>query len=100
MLSFSSRRRHRICLSDWSSGVCSSHLSRSAGDARHGRRRHFARRPVRKRTRERAQRRGGNQHNEGGGRFAEYGRGKEIGRASCRERGEISVVRGYIKKKI
>src|SRR5438132_13970411 len=70
---FSSRRRHTRSLCDWSSDVCSSDLaygeSLPALGPRHFRRGHAAR-----------------------------GR-PEIGRASCRERVEISVGAGTVKKK-
>src|SRR3989337_4047317 len=67
---FSSRRRHTRCYRDWSSDVCSSDLG-SDDEARD----HVA-----------------NELREHGGRL-------EIGRASGRERGEISGVAGSLKKK-
>src|SRR5262249_59216128 len=86
---FSSRRRHTRLVSDWSSDVCSSDLTcpwgppdlraataGSAGDGRVSRRR---------RGRAAATRSAG---------------GDEIGRASCRERGEGWVGGGAVKKRM
>src|SRR5262249_56915538 len=94
VLFFSSRRRHTRLVSDWSSDVCSSDLSGQGldallltrfgvperlrgfpdlrvgrGELRAARRRELAREPGPARDRRRR-------------------RGQEIGRASCRERGE------------
>src|SRR6202012_6187075 len=69
---FSSRRRHTNSLCDWSSDVCSADLGAP-------RRRHGGRRPR-------------------SARDAARGR-DEIGRASRRERGEISGGAGSLKKK-
>src|SRR5438067_10832501 len=70
---FSSRRRHTRSKRDWSSDVCSSDLRDDAADDRLG-----------------------DVHG-----FAPLIRGeREIGRASCRERVEISVVAVSVKKKI
>src|SRR4051794_41373461 len=74
---FSSRRRHTRWTGDWSSDVCSSDLgpacrSRAAGRA------------------------GGER---AGARTGPARRACEIGRASCRERVEISVGGGSLKKK-
>src|SRR5262245_54453036 len=78
---FSSRRRHTRCLSDWSSDVCSSDLPRvppagrdaaqGAGGAHH----------ERGATAQAAGRRGAGAHRHAGG-------ARQIGRASCRERGK------------
>src|ERR1035441_10968158 len=68
--SYPSRRRHTRCLSDWSSDVCS-----SDPDQPDRRRQGSAR---------------------GGGGMATR---SQIGRASCRGRGEISVGGGLFKKK-
>src|SRR6266498_5622799 len=70
---FSSRRRHTRCGRDWSSDVCSSDLSAAEACGI------FAARC--------------NSIGRNG-----FGRG-EIGRASCRERVEISVVAVSLKKK-
>src|SRR5262249_59978494 len=89
---FSSRRRHTRLVSDWSSDVCSSDLAagRGPGGRVHRRRRAVARRAYGRRS--------------GwpwrpplpGGRA---GARSEIGRASCRERVEVSVGGGSVKKK-
>src|SRR5438034_11282896 len=85
---FSSRRRHTRSLCDWSSDVCSSDLAahpsrrcywsstRSVRDLRGGKLPLSMPRPVSKRI-----------HREDGNR---RGRDGQIGRASCRERGENS----------
>src|SRR2546422_7517251 len=75
---FSSRRRHTRCSRDWSSDVCSSDLR-----VRHGlgHERRAAREQVIKNGAQRIDI-------------------TEIGRASCRERGEISVVAVSLKKKM
>src|SRR4051812_50129839 len=84
---FSSRRRHTRLTCDWSSDVCSSDLSpapaQSAGVS------HAA-------TAARAL--GSDWIDLGPLDDLPEGR-PEIGRASCRERGEISVVGGSLKKK-
>src|SRR5262249_57800538 len=74
---FSSRRRHTRLVSDWSSDVCSSDLRRDER-TRHDREVEYRVRPSRHR-REPLQRTESRER-----------RGSEIGRASCRERGEIS----------
>src|SRR3989442_15616758 len=77
---FSSRRRHTRCGRDWSSDVCSSDLP-----------------PPRRAVampRIATARRGGGGRPRGAGR-----RAGEVGRASCRERGEISGGAGSLKKK-
>src|SRR5207245_7797608 len=85
---FSSRRRHTRCYRDWSSDVCSSDLHRRA-------------RP----SRARARGGGGLAHGEpdlrrlGPREAAPVRRVREIGRASCRERGEMAVDGGACKKK-
>src|ERR1039457_7732250 len=68
---FSRRRRHTRLQGDWSSDVCSSDLYRTPGG-----------RPSLRRARARSE-----------------DRVLQIGRASCRERGEISVVAVSLKKK-
>src|SRR5205814_7892945 len=85
---FSSRRRHTRCLSDWSSDVCSSDLSsgrrRRAGEDRSARaclRRASPRGSARWHWIPTARTR------------------RQIGRASCRERVQISEVAGAVKKK-
>src|SRR3989337_810383 len=70
---FSSRRRHTRCYRDWSSDVCSSDLSANGSIPRDNCA--SARSPVPRAAR------------------------TEIGRASGRERGEISGVAGSLKKK-
>src|SRR5262245_66084830 len=80
----SSRRRHTSCLSDWSSDVCSSDLPARLRPA--GRRRGGART-------------GGVRHDRGGTRGGDpLARGK-IGRASCRERGEMAGGGGWSEEK-
>src|SRR5437868_14768947 len=86
---FSSRRRHTRSKRDWSSDVCSSDLmpgmleaEQRGGRDRQARRAHdeVAAVAVDQRQSERRQL-------------------AEIGRASCRERGEIAVGAGAVKKK-
>src|SRR2546422_11285559 len=91
---FSSRRRHTRCSRDWSSDVCSSDLAR-AGERR---------RPRRGSTNHSHHRQGGRPRGGPSRRGAGHDRavwrgGREIGRASCRERVEISVVAVSLKKK-
>src|SRR3712207_9534798 len=89
---FSSRRRHTRYWRDWSSDVCSSDLGPPAGSPRavadHG--------PD-------GQRKRGARLVLAGPLGLVHGRvgllQQEIGRASCRERGEISVVAVSLKKK-
>src|SRR5256885_6816311 len=88
---FSSRRRHTRLQGDWSSDVCSSDLTLQVSLERL---RHIAAKTVGPIV--------GSDH----GRVAvarELGnrvkRLEQIGRASCRERGEISVVAVSLKKK-
>src|SRR4051794_41413252 len=78
---FSSRRRHTRWTGDWSSDVCSSDLDLGGG----GRRKH--RRTGAARAARRA------------GRAVRRADGGEIGRASCRGRGEDLGGGGSIKKK-
>src|SRR5438045_9559992 len=79
---FSSRRRHTRCLSDWSSDVCSSDLS---GLGYAVSRQEFETAGVKVRNLE----------------VRRAGAGKtQIGRASCRERGEVAGVAGSVKKKM
>src|SRR5262249_58307885 len=83
---FSSRRRHTRLVSDWSSDVCSSDL-RQKGTRHDARRLPGTDRVLR---------------NPAGGDFLNDGENTtalQIGRASCRERVEISVVGGSLKKK-
>src|SRR5262245_64955359 len=47
---FSSRRRHTRCLSDWSSDVCSSDLSRPCSASRRPREKFFIETPPRKKS--------------------------------------------------
>src|SRR5262249_59244890 len=85
---FSSRRRHTRLVSDWSSDVCSSDLS----GLRH------RERPDRKRvagTWNRWRRTASCPRPRALPRMSRH----EIGRASCRERVEISVGGGAVKKK-
>src|SRR5438045_9495084 len=74
---FSSRRRHTRCLSDWSSDVCSSDLGLFIRDSYRAPR--FESRMNRPRPGSR--------------------RAPKIGRASCRERVEMTDVGGCIKEK-
>src|SRR5437762_12662482 len=79
---FSSRRRHTRYIGDWSSDVCSSDLTVDQGRLA---------RSVRP-----------DQAEALAGRDLQADlaqRGEEIGRASCRERVEIWVVAGSVKKK-
>src|SRR5262249_57878236 len=86
---FSSRRRHTRLVSDWSSDVCSSDLVRT----------------VRKRDVEVAPARPFMQRPQAGAHLTNLPEPRppavvaEIGRASCRERGEMSGVAGALKKK-
>src|SRR5256885_14939236 len=82
---FSSRRRHTRLQGDWSSDVCSSDLDRL-------RRRRLDADRLRQRRGLRPL------HGQRDAR-AGLGGAEEIGRESCRERGEISVVAGSLKKK-
>src|SRR5258707_13051908 len=81
---FSMRRRHTIYWRDWSSDVCSSDLGWPTRSGR-GRRRPPRTREGRRRSR--------------GGSPPASGRTSEIGRASCREKGEISGGAVSLKKK-
>src|SRR2546426_12022173 len=84
---FSSRRRHTRLQGDWSSDVCSSDLPRVVG-LPEPEERLAADLGVAMRAGDADQ-----------GRDALVPRPLEIGRASCRERVEISVVAGSLKKK-
>src|SRR2546429_9766177 len=89
---FSSRRRHTRCSRDWSSDVCSSDLllaGLAGPSSRSKRRRRFC---VRIRN-------GSAFWSRGSIRQTAGGAGKEIGRAACRERVEISVGAVSLKKK-
>src|SRR2546429_9990672 len=93
---FSSRRRHTRCSRDWSSDVCSSDLKRTAPRSPSPRVC-----PRAKSSRWRAQCgvtsvRGPDNYDAD---QLPCGGLPEIGRASGRERGEISVVAGSLKKK-
>src|SRR5690348_17554621 len=97
---FSSRRRHTRWTGDWSSDVCSSDLLRAgvvpaeAGD-------HFIEHQQGAMLVTEGPETG--QKSLGGldrGRGFEYAAGDEIGRASCRERGKISVVAVSLKREI
>src|SRR5205814_7007795 len=89
---FSSRRRHTRCLSDWSSDVCSSDL-------------HGGLQPrVGAALRVVVEALHGDQHRRDEWRVAAVGHARgmrrpEIGRASCRERGEMTGGAGSVKKK-
>src|SRR2546430_14131316 len=88
---FSSRRRHTRFDCDWSSDVCSSDLLRRHLGARTGgieRQRHIH-----------AQARPGVQHREAAVLAVQHRQALEIGRASWRERVEISVGAVSLKKK-
>src|SRR5205814_6168567 len=76
---FSSRRRHTRCLSDWSSDVCSSDLSRSTTKTLP----YFGASQVSRPTPV----------------LTSIAPGGKIGRASCRERVELGLVGVLIKKK-
>src|SRR5438045_7503269 len=76
---FSSRRRHTRCLSDWSSDVCSSDLVTPSSSSARSK---ISGRGLRMPTSD-----------------EKTTASKQIGRASCRERVEISVVAGSLKKK-
>src|SRR3989442_8091305 len=99
---FSSRRRHTRCGRDWSSDVCSSDLAevpqvRAAALVTRGSNlRHFGRLDGAVSDLERAS---SLYRQYGSPRLARAQGNLEIGRASCRERGEISVVAGSFKKK-
>src|SRR4051812_50029462 len=75
---FSSRRRHTRLTCDWSSDVCSSDLNRGAAPGQHL---------------------GSAPHSPACARCWTASGAGQIGRASCRERVEISVVAGSLKKK-
>src|SRR5262245_64127162 len=97
---FSSRRRHTRCLSDWSSDVCSSDLSTRI--ASHSWTPYSAaRRGVRcPRVRSDSRRHGGGPRSQAARRRAvPRERGAQIGRASCRGRGEIAVGGVALKSK-
>src|SRR5438045_9612699 len=91
---FSSRRRHTRCLSDWSSDVCSSDLLPQRVRFRLEQRRfrahldRFVLRPDLQRD------------VDSEPAFDLHNDWLEIGRASCRERVEISGGAGTVKKKI
>src|SRR5438132_12105097 len=90
MFFFSSRRRHTRSLCDWSSDVCSSDLIVGVG-----REHEVACRPadtVRGVARQRLVL-------EHAPAEFDFGGGRQIGRASCRERVVMSVVVGTVKKK-
>src|SRR5947199_6182916 len=94
---FSSRRRHTRCLSDWSSDVCSSDLipgwkpGLGQHDSKENRVR-FSVAPAEPTLR-------GWEPRRRQGDCPSRADPDEIGRASCRERVEISVVGGSVKKK-
>src|SRR5437762_12036196 len=89
---FSSRRRHTRYIGDWSSDVCSSDLEFGPGGrgrrSRSGHDRGIVMPSILIRTWLRH-----------GQDRQEAPRRRQIGRASCRERVEISVVAGSVKKK-
>src|SRR3989442_8717608 len=88
---FSSRRRHTRCGRDWSSDVCSSDLRRrspSSAEITYG-----SIPALEKEIAAVEQRLGQIQ------KKSKYLKEEEIGRASWRERGEISVGAGLLKKK-
>src|SRR5205814_4668482 len=94
---FSSRRRHTRCLSDWSSDVCSSDLLlKGAADSRG---------PGRRQSRERAEpSRSGpklctNCQTTNPAQRCRPRHGLQIGRATCRERVESTVVEADVEKK-
>src|SRR5207248_8327615 len=98
---FSSRRRHTRSYGDWSSDVCSSDLcdgaaARSAGEKRDGvcYRAAFgsaSRQPVGKIARQ--------SHDHAGNGADGNGQTAKIGRASCRERVEMWVGGGELRRK-
>src|SRR3989440_8822463 len=97
---FSSRRRHTRSDRDWSSDVCSSDLGRLQLLHREV----GVQRPHDRPERDIAGAEGGLQllrraHRQRGGGALEAGRVGQIGRASCRGRGEISGVAVSLKKK-
>src|SRR5205814_6142307 len=100
---FSSRRRHTRCLSDWSSDVCSSDLRQDIG--RIGGPEEDPLTPKVRRPRlidfgaVGEQPATDHRFGEACAFLARRGSGKEIGRASCRERVEIWVADGGVKKK-
>src|SRR5438270_3256413 len=106
---FSSRRRHTRFDCDWSSDVCSSDLRATAPPVGGGGGRDGGRAPAHGgavarlvSARGRRGRRAGPPPGRGRARAAaEPGAaGGEIGRASCRERGEISVVAGAVTERV
>src|SRR5262249_59008146 len=84
---FSSRRRHTRLVSDWSSDVCSSDLG-AGGPARHLRRLLSALAGHRALG-----------HHQSCLRHLSRALERQIGRASCRERGEIPEGGGTLEKK-
>src|SRR2546430_16783165 len=90
---FSSRRRHTRFDCDWSSDVCSSDLSIAIVNDCDGHERGDGAVPAGRGTRDR---RGGPVSVGAGGAGDRSG---EVGRGSCRGRGEISVGAGSLKKK-
>src|SRR5690348_17641869 len=93
---FSSRRRHTRWTGDWSSDVCSSDL---AGVREHDLANLRQLHQQRLAPAERRARHAPRSAAPPGGRAAADARLEQIGRASCRERGEISVVAGSVKEK-
>src|SRR5262245_64346294 len=96
---FSSRRRHTRCLSDWSSDVCSSDLMYQQSQAAGHRRAQLPRLggPVPARgDRAAGEPSDDPPRTDEAGALSVFG---QIGRASCRERGEIWVVEGALKEK-
>src|SRR5690349_22399325 len=96
---FSSRRRHTRSLRDWSSDVCSSDLpaemAERVGDLRNGLGQPARHAPDRLRRETEPAALFGDEVADG----VHVGMHEEIGRASCRERVEISVVAGSVEKK-
>src|SRR5262245_65796222 len=94
---FSSRRRHTRCLSDWSSDVCSSDLRGGVAQKL------FARldSPATARQRQQQVELDGREGDLAAGEFghARGGIHQEIGRASCRERGENEVGAGAVERR-
>src|SRR5690554_7151544 len=88
---FSSRRRHTRCGRDWSSDVCSSDLEQMRAVIRRGSRSHE--RILRPSVASRAEPSSTNMT------WLRLEYVTEIGRASCRERVEISVVAVSLKEK-